>query len=129
MRSLAAQRGITMWGMLFVSMLVVAFVLLFLKLLPPYIEDGKVRTALENVGKQPGSASFTRAEIVNALERRFEIDSVSRVDLAKDLSLERSPDGRGKVIRIQYDVVVPLVYNISALIQFDNSVEAGRVSP
>jgi hypothetical protein len=129
MRSLAAQRGITMWGMLLVSMLVVAFVLLFLKLLPPYIEDGKVRTALENMSKQPGSANFSRMEIVNALERRFQIDDVSRVDLVKDLSLERSPDGRGKVIRIQYDVVVPLVYNVSALIQFDNSVEAGRVNP
>jgi hypothetical protein len=124
----AAQRGITMWGVLFIGALIVVSVLLFLKLLPPYLENGKVRTALENVGKQPGSAAFTRAEVVNAIERRFEIDDVTRVDLAKDLSLERSADGRGKVIRIQYDVVVPLVYNLSALIQFDNSVEAGRVS-
>lgn len=124
-----AQLGVSMWGFLSLTVLFVFFILLLLKLLPPYLEDAKVRTAVENVAKQPGSGGLGRKEIEQALERRFEIDDVTRVNLAEHLSIERGKDGRGNVIRIQYEVVVPLVYNMSALLQFDHSAVAGGAGP
>jgi hypothetical protein len=50
---------------------------------------------------------------------------VERVELNKDLKIESK--NRMKVIRVAYQVQVPLAYNISALIAFDDSVEVGRV--
>ncbi len=125
----AAQHGVSMWGFLAIMVLFVFFVLLVLKLLPPYLEYAKVSTAIENVAKQAGSASFSRKEIETALDRRFEIDDVRRVKLADHLIIERGENGRGNVIRIQYEVVVPLVYNMSALLEFDHSAVAGGVAP
>lgn len=123
------QRGMSMWGFLAVTVLFVFFVLLLLKLLPPYLEDAKVSTAIENVARQPGSGGLGRKEIEQALERRFEIDDITRVNLADHLSIERVKDGQGNIIRIQYEVVVPLVYNMSALLNFDHSAVAGGAGP
>jgi hypothetical protein len=59
------------------------------------------------------------------LQRRFDIEDVRRVELNKDLKIENK--NRMKVIRIAYQVQVPLAANISALLAFDDSVEVGRV--
>ena len=118
------QTGVTFWGFAMVGFLIAFFTLLFLKLLPPYIEHAKVKTALQNVAKQPNVVNQSKAEITNALERRFDVDDVSRVNLTKDLTVAKSADGRAVTIRITYEVRVPLAYNISALLSFDETVEA-----
>lgn len=118
------QSGVTFWGFALVAFLIVFFVLLTLKLVPPYIENAKVRTALENVVKQPNAANMTKVEIVDALQRRFDVDDVSRANLKTDLTITKSPDGRSTKLRIAYEVRVPLAYNISALLTFDENAEA-----
>ncbi len=118
------QSGVTFWGFALVAFLIVFFVLLTLKLVPPYIENAKVRTALENVVKQPNAANMTKVEIVDALQRRFDVDDVSRANLKTDLTITKSADGRSTKLRIAYEVRVPLAYNISALLTFDENAEA-----
>ncbi len=118
------QSGVSFWGFALVAFLVVFFTLLTLKLIPPYIENAKVRTALENVVKQPNAANMTKVEIVDALQRRFDVDDVSRANLKTDLTITKSPDGRSTKLRIAYEVRVPLAYNISALLTFDENAEA-----
>jgi hypothetical protein len=118
------QHGMTIWGLAMVAFLIVFFTLLFLKLVPPYIEHGKVKTALENISKQPNLVNMSKNEITDAIQRRFDVDDVSRVDLKKDLVIAKSADGRSTTVRITYEVRVPLAYNISALINFDDSIEA-----
>ena len=118
------QSGVTFWGFALVAFLIVFFTLLTLKLVPPYIENAKVRTALENVVKQPNAANMSKVEIVDALQRRFDVDDVSRANLKTDLTITKSPDGRSTKLRIAYEVRVPLAYNISALLTFDENAEA-----
>jgi hypothetical protein len=120
------QSGMSMWGFMVVVMVAVFFVFLFFKLLPPYLEFFKVKTSLENVAKQPNAANMTRMDIASALDRRFNIEDITRVDVKKDLKIEKAPSGR-TLIRIQYQVVVPLVYNVSALLDFDHGVESSAV--
>ncbi len=119
------QKGMTMWGMAAVLGLIAFFTLLILNLLPPYLENMKVKAALESVSRQPDISAAPREEIINMLQRRFDIEDVRRVELSKDLKIESK--NRNKVIRIAYQVQVPLAYNISALLAFDDSVEVGRV--
>lgn len=122
MNTQARQNGMTMWGLSMVMALIVFFTLLGLKLGPPYISHGKIVTALKSLEKQPMPGGFSKDEVRKALERRFTIDDVTHVDLRKDLYFEKKP-GNIIVVRIAYDVRVPMVYNITALIEFDNSVE------
>ena len=121
------QRGMTMWGMAMVIALIVFFTLLGLKLFPPYLDNFKINNALQNVGKQPGVGSMSQEEIMESLRKRLEIENVDgTLDLRKTLKVEARGRG-GKAIRVVYQVQVPLAYNITALLDFDNSVEVRGV--
>ena len=121
MQTRTTQKGMTFWGLLMVFALIVFFTVLTLKLLPPYMQYGKVKTALENVAHQPEAAAMERADIKAALDRRFSIEDVNDVDLNKSLFVEKKPGVT--TIRIAYERRVPLAYNVTALIEFDHSVQ------
>jgi len=115
------QQGMTFWGLLVVAAVFIFFVILFFKLLPPYIEHAKVKTALENISRQPGTADMEKSQIKAAFDRRFNIEDVNDVDLNKALFVEKKPGSM--TIRIAYERRVPLAYNVTALIEFDDSAQ------
>jgi len=115
------QNGMTFWGLLMVAAVFAFFVLLFFKLFPSYMEHAKVKTALENISRQPGTIEMEKAQIKSAFERRFDIEDVSNIDLNKNLFVEKKPGSM--TIRIAYERRVPIAYNVSALIEFDDSVQ------
>jgi Tfp pilus assembly major pilin PilA len=115
------QNGMTFWGLMMVAAVFAFFVLLFFKLFPSYMEHAKVKTALENVSRQPGTSEMEKAQIKAAFERRFDIEDVSNIDLNKNLFVEKKPGSMS--IRIAYERRVPIAYNVSALIEFDDSVQ------
>ena len=119
---LTRQHGMTMWGMSAVMALIVFFTLLGLKLAPPYISHGKIVTALKAIEKQPMPGGFSKDAVRAALDRRFSIDDVTHVDLRKDLYFDKKAGGM-VVVRIVYEVRVPMAFNITALLEFDDSVE------
>ena len=121
MRTRTEQSGMTFWGLLMVPAVFIFFVILFFKLLPPYLEYAKVKTSMENIAKQPDAGNMEKPQIRAALERRFNIEEVNDVDLSKALSVEKKPGNM--TIRIAYEKHVPLAYNVTALIAFDHSVQ------
>ena len=116
------QAGMTMWGMLFILGTLAFSLFLFFKLLPPYMDDLKIKSALDSVGRQPDAGSMTLPEVKEAIRKRLEIDSADDIfDLNKILTVE--PRGKLKRIRINYESVVPMAFNVSALISFDHAIE------
>lgn len=112
------QRGMTMWSVAFVIGVAVFFLFLFFNLLPPYLEDLKVRTAINGVAAESGAGSMPKGALVESLRKRFDIDNVTNV-AADQLAVETR--GKTKFLHIQYEVVVPLAYNVSALLDFDHA--------
>jgi hypothetical protein len=121
MQSPKRQAGITMWGMLFVLGTLAFFLFLFFKLLPPYMDDFKIKSALDSLGRQPDAGTMSIPEVKEAIRKRLEIDSADSFSLENTLTVETR--GQIKVIRISYETVVPMASNISALLNFDHSVE------
>jgi len=113
-----------MWGLIFVLAILAFFIFLLFKLLPPYITDFKIKTALTGLSKEAGFGAMSAAEIKDRLQRRFDIDDV-RLNDTYELTIQTS--GRDKRVRIQYEIVVPMAANISALLQFDHEQRAGAV--
>jgi hypothetical protein len=81
----------------------------------------KVKGALESLSLQPDAGSMSVPEISEAIRKRLEIDSADDFDLGSALTV--TARGRNKVIRINYESVTPMLFNISALLTFDHSVE------
>ena len=121
MQTRMTQKGISFWGLIVVAGVTIFFILMFFKLLPPYIEHAKVKTALENMTQQPNAINMEKSEIKAALQRRLDIDDVNDVDLSKSLFVEKKPGAT--IIRITYERRVPLAYNVTALIDFNDSVQ------
>jgi hypothetical protein len=116
------QTGMTMWSMLFVIGTLAFFLFLLFKLLPPYMDDFKIQSALDSLGRQPDAGSLTVPEVKEAIRKRLEIDSADDLfDLGKILTVE--PRGKMKRIRVNYESVVPIAFNVSALINFDHAIE------
>lgn len=111
------QRGMTMWGLLFVLGVLAFFLFLTFKLAPPYLQDFKVRAAMDGLIRTSDAGRMSKAEMVEALQKRFDIDDVNDVDPRR---LQVEMRGRVKVIRLQYERVIPLALNVSALIEFDH---------
>jgi hypothetical protein len=116
------QAGMTMWSLLFVLGTLAFSLFLFFKLLPPYMDDFKIKSALDSLGRQPDAGTMTLPEAKEAVRKRLEIDSADDLfDLNKILTIE--PRGKMKIIRVNYESVVPMAFNISALLSFDHTIE------
>ena len=115
------QAGMSMWSLLFVLCTLAFFFFLFFKLFSPYMDDFKVNSALMSLGKQPDVGTMTLPQIKEAIRKRLEIDSADNFDLESTLSLEAK--GKTKIIRINYETVVPMAFNVSALLTFNHSLE------
>jgi hypothetical protein len=108
----ARQRGMTMWGASFVIAVFVFSLFILFKLFPPYMESFTIRDGLN--GAAPGATS--KEALINKLAQRFSVEDVKSIRLLHDLKIERR--GRLSVAIIQYEVVVPLFYNVSVLLDF-----------
>jgi hypothetical protein len=86
------------------------------------MDDFKIKNALESLARQPDAGSMSVPEIKEAIRKRLEIDTADDlVDLNQVLTV--TARGRAKVIRINYESVTPMAFNLSALITFDHSIE------
>lgn len=117
----AGQKGMTLWSTSFVLGVLAVAVFLILKLFPVYMQDFKVDKALQSVVAQPGAATMSRPEVIEALSKRFMIDDIEHVSPEQDLIIEQS--GKRRVYRLDYEAVVPLFHNLSALIEFRHAQE------
>ena len=116
------QNGATLWSMITIIALVVFFALLVIKIVPSYIENQKIEKALRGLAEDPAAVHMNRAQITRSLTDRLYIDMADELlDLGEAMTITKTRDSR--VITISYEKVIPLAYNISALLDFENSVE------
>ena len=107
------QSGVSLGGLLIVLALVVILGIFSLKLIPPYMQYGKAKAAIEAVAaeKQGGSV----VEIRKAFDARATIDDIDAVT-ATDLEITK--DANQVVISFAYRKEVPLFANVGLYIDF-----------
>lgn len=117
------QQGLTLISLVFILGLIGFFVLLTLKIVPIYLDHGKVKSALEALQETPELASKSEFEIRDSLNKRFSINYVYDV---KPENIKVVKHGNYVKVDIEYETVVNLVGNLSALAEFHDTVEAGQ---
>lgn len=117
------QQGLTLISLIFILGLIGFFVLLTLKIVPIYLDHGKVTSALEALKATPGLESKGEFEIRDSLNKRFSINYV--YDVKQD-DIKVIKHGNYVKVDIEYETVVNLVGNLSALAEFHDSIEAGQ---
>lgn len=117
------QQGLTLISLVFVLGLIGFFTLLTLKIVPIYLDHGKVKSALEALKQMPDLQTKSEFEIRDSLTKRFNINYVYDVN-QDDITVVRH--GNYVKVDIEYETVVKLVGNLSALAEFHDSFEVGQ---
>ena len=111
-----AQRGITLTGFLFFSVLAVTVLLLGFKIGPAYLEYYTIQKVLRDMAAEPALQAASRGEINSAFNAKANIAYVKAIS-SEDLEVSKN-NGR-QVFSASYSVRVPLFYNLSACMDFN----------
>jgi len=117
------EQGLTFITLALILVLIGFFTLLVLKIGPIYMDHSKVLNALTAVEKTIDVETKSKREIRDILEKRFDINYVYDIDL-QDVEITKANDNQLKV-RIAYEVVKPIMGNLSVLVEFDDVIEVG----
>ena len=112
------QKGITFIGVLIIAVLLIFIAIVGMKMMPAYIEYMAVKKVIRAMGQEQLSA-MSKNEIVKSFNRRKSIDDIKSVTAA-DLLVEKDETGN-TVVSVEYQVVQPIMGNVSALIDFKAS--------
>jgi hypothetical protein len=117
MRAARSQAGLTMTGFLFTAAVVVVVVVVGFRVMPAYIEYFSVQKALGEALAQTRDLNET-AQIRRAFQNRVDAGYIESVG-GRDLDIRKI--GNEYVASVAWTRKLPLVSNVSLLIEFDAS--------
>ena len=114
--SMRKQQGMSFLGLVIILAAVLSVVLAGIKVVPAYIEFMSVKKVMKKIANEPNLKDMTKKEIADEFDRGANIDYITVVT---GKNIEFSADENGKpVATIEYQVVKPLMGNLSALMDF-----------
>ncbi|OIQ86970.1 hypothetical protein GALL_311890 [mine drainage metagenome] len=114
------QTGFTFWSFVFTVGPIVIVALLVMLLFPAYLEYFTVKKAISRIGNEPSLSTMSDGDIRAMMSKTMEVDQIHSIK-SSDLVISRSAGG--VTVSVDYEVVVPLVANVSALMAFSASTD------
>jgi hypothetical protein len=120
------QKGFTFWSMTFTIAVIVIVALLTMKLFPAYAEFFAIKKAINKLSDGGNLSNMDKRDIQRAFEMSSNIDDFKSVK-PTDLKIGRASSGE-TIVSADYEVVIPLVANISALLTFHASTDKAAIA-
>lgn len=117
------EKGLTFISLVIVLAIIGFFTLLVLKIGPIYMNHSKVLNALAALEQTGDVEKKSKNEIRLILAKRFNLNYVDHIDL-DDIAISKA--GGYLKVRIYYEVVEPIIGNLSVLVQFDDVIEVSE---
>ena len=118
-----SQSGLSLVGVMLVGSMAAAVVLLGLRLVPVVSEYFGIKRALASVAGAANPQTATVPELRNAFAKRAIVDDISSIT-ASDVDITKE-NGR-IVMSVDYSRKVPLIANVSLMIEFSASSPDGH---
>lgn len=115
-QQLQHQRGLTLVGLIFILMIAAFLALLAAKMLPAYLEFFAIQRIVGEITTSGEAQNGSVKSIQASFDRRATIESITSIRGA-DLAIEK--DGNGFSISASWERRVPLIHNVSALVEFE----------
>jgi len=115
------QQGMTFIGLVLMIAGIVFVAVIGMKLTPAYLEFLSVKRAIAKIENDPSFANLNKNDIVSQFDRSAQIDDIRAIK-GNELLIAKEEGGR-PVVTAEYETVVPLVANVSALINFRASTD------
>ncbi len=117
------QRGMTAISMAMILALIGFVAIIFVKLIPVYLENFKITTALTALEDDPRAQGAGKAVIREILLKKLDIDDVHKVS-AKDIVIEKTKEGLA--VTIKHETRVHMFGNVDALVTYEGPVVTVR---
>jgi len=117
-----SQEGVSFITVMLLAPLIGLFVLVVIKLVPVYVEYESVKSVINGMTSDRAETYASPNEVRSTISKRLSINEVKNVS-DDNVTIER--EGNVYAFAIDYEVTVPLFYNISILVHF---VDKGEVS-
>lgn len=114
------QEGMTFIGLLCILTMAGAIVYAGIRLIPVYLNYMNIVRTLETTASDFKGDNPDPGAIRNALERHWEITTISAVDY-KDVEITK--DENGVTLHVVYDDSEPYLGNVSLAVHFDKTVK------
>ena len=108
------QSGVTLMGLVVVSVLLIIVALVGMKVVPAYMEFLSVKKVLSAMKQEPLD-TMSASDIKKSFDKRANVAYISVVK-GSDLTIEKTSSGTE--INVEYQVIKPIAGNISVLIDF-----------
>lgn len=118
-KSFSNQRGMSFVSLVVTGAIVFTIVILAVKTLPAYIEYASVKKLMYKIGHEPNFAKMTNEEIAKEFDSGANISNIGSVK-SSDLTIYETDQ---KVVVAEYQVVKPLLANISLMFKFKAATE------
>jgi len=107
------QRGFALVPFLIGAVVLILVVILGLQMIPAYIQNAKIVSVFNAMKHDPELAQANSDQMKASFSRRASIDSITAITPEKVELTE------GGVLTARYTVLIPLVGNISLLLEFN----------
>jgi hypothetical protein len=118
------QRGMTFIGVVLLVATIVFVAVVGMKLTPAYLEFIAVNKAVAKIQNDPAFSTMTNKDIQDSFYKSSIMDDIHTIT-QEDLQIGKDSAGK-PVLTIEYQKVIPIVANVSALLDFHVSTESGR---
>lgn len=121
MRNLGSQRGLGLFGLIFVLAIIGSIAYLLIVCVPVYLNEGSIQRDLHDVATKASTSGseVDPNDIKLDIQRRWDVDYISNLD-PKDIKVVRS--SRGATITYDYEVRKALFYNLFLVMHFHNDI-------
>jgi len=119
MKLLAKQRGVTFGGFIMVLALLGGLAIFGMKLIPAYMENGKIQKAFDAITHDPTMQTASIAEIKDSFYKRA--NTMDNVTALTSNDIEINKEGGALKLSASYSTKIPLAGNVSLLIEFNPS--------
>lgn len=116
------QKGMSFFSLLIVLIIGGIFFSVGFKLYPAYWDNRIVASVLEDLVENTDTRSDSATEIRTKISKRLRINQV-RLPIPLDNAVKIDVEEGVKTITLKYDVVVPMFYNVDAVVKFHEQYE------
>ena len=109
------QRGLGLWGWIFVLGTIGFVAMVTLQLVPIYLAELSIQRVVKQTAQDPGNSNLPLAELRKNMKTRWDVEGITTLD-PKDVTLEKS--GAGRALAYDYEARADLFYNISLVVHF-----------
>lgn len=109
------QRGLGLWGWMFVLGVIGFVAMVTLKLVPIYLVELSIQRVVKATAQDPGNAALPLPELRKAMRTRWDVEGINTLRV-EDVKLVKTPGGRA--LTYDYEARTELFYNISLVVHF-----------